>query len=331
MSYTNQKQERMTNSLEKLCVRWDDFRENIVSSYREFHSSSDFSDMTLVCDDNRQVKAHRLILASSSPVVSIFLKKNQHSNPKIGLNGFKENIVRAIMDFIYSGEANVYQEDLDGFLELSEKLQLRGLEGSYDSDADTTEENIRTPNTLQPHIEIAESIIPQSETIYESEMNSTKCFKKEIEGLRNDINEETNLDIYPDGLVDAHGGSFYKPDIFHQFQNNEIDHESKAFNKIHVPNYIESSSIIISEEPNLTVASSITSKELKVKIESLMERTNDKELIWKCTVCGKLTNNKSHMREHTETHIKGISYRCYHCDRYFRASGALRSHISKNH
>ena len=156
--------------MEKLCVRWDDFRENIVSSYREFYSSSDFCDMTLVCDDNRQVKAHRLILASSSPVVSNFLKKNQQSNPKIGLKGFKENTVRAIMDFIYTGEAKVYHKDLDGFLELSEKLQLNGLEGSYESDGDTAEENVIKTNSLPPHIEmvVAESIFPQSETVYEN-------------------------------------------------------------------------------------------------------------------------------------------------------------------
>ena len=323
----------MTNSLEKLCVRWDDFREYIVSSYREFHSSSDFCDMTLVCDDNRQVKAHRLILASSSQVVSNFLKKNQQSNPKIGLRGFKENTVRAIMVFIYTGEAKVYHKALDGFLELSEKLQLNGLEGSYESDGDTAEKNVIKTNSLPPHIEmvVAESIFPQSETVYESEMNNTNYFKKNLDGLRNDIIEENSLDMHHDGLMDAHGGSFEKSDIFHEFLNNEIDHESKAFNKIHVQNYIEPSSISINDEPNLTVDSSITSQELKVKIESLMERTNDKELIWKCTVCGKLTNNKSHMREHVETHITGISYRCYHCDKYCKASGALRSHISKFH
>ena len=71
-------------------------------------------------------------------------------------------------------------------------------DGDGDSDGDTTEENIRKDNTLQPRIEIvlAESIFPQSETIYESEMNSTKYFKKNLEGLRNNINEENDLDIF---------------------------------------------------------------------------------------------------------------------------------------
>ena len=33
----------------------------------------------------------------------------------------------AVVDFIYHGEANIYQEDLGGFLILANKLQLKGL------------------------------------------------------------------------------------------------------------------------------------------------------------------------------------------------------------
>ena len=40
------------------------------------------------------------------------------------------------MDFIYLGEANVYQEDLDGFLALAEELQLMGLAPTKDNAAE---------------------------------------------------------------------------------------------------------------------------------------------------------------------------------------------------
>ena len=33
------------------------------------------------------------------------------------------------MDFLYFGEANVYQEDLDSFLAIAEEIQLKGLTG----------------------------------------------------------------------------------------------------------------------------------------------------------------------------------------------------------
>ena len=43
------------------------------------------------------------------------------------MRGIKAKDLEAIVDFIYHGEANIYQEDLDGFLALAEELQLKGL------------------------------------------------------------------------------------------------------------------------------------------------------------------------------------------------------------
>ena len=47
--------------------------------------------------------------------------------------------MRSIVDFIYHGEVNVYQEDLKDFLEVSEELQLKGLISTYSSQEDTVE------------------------------------------------------------------------------------------------------------------------------------------------------------------------------------------------
>ena len=36
----------------------------------------------------------------------------------------------AIIEFLYNGEANIFQESLDSFLALAEELQLKGLSGA---------------------------------------------------------------------------------------------------------------------------------------------------------------------------------------------------------
>ena len=46
------------------------------------------------------------------------------------MRGMKANNLLAILDFLYAGEANVFQEDLDTFLALAEELQLKGLMGN---------------------------------------------------------------------------------------------------------------------------------------------------------------------------------------------------------
>ena len=48
------------------------------------------------------------------------------------MRGVKYLDILAIVDFLYYGEANVYQENLDSFLAIAEELQLKGLMGNTD-------------------------------------------------------------------------------------------------------------------------------------------------------------------------------------------------------
>ena len=106
----------MTYSSEKFCLKWNDFKQNIVSSYHNLREDSDFCDVTLVCEEDQQIEAHRIILTACSPFFSSVLKRNKHSHPMIYMRGLKIKDLVAVLDFIYHGEANIYQEDLDGFL-----------------------------------------------------------------------------------------------------------------------------------------------------------------------------------------------------------------------
>ena len=52
------------------------------------------------------------------------------------MRGVKLDDLLAIVDFLYRGEANVFQENLDSFLAIAEELQLRGLMGKADDRAE---------------------------------------------------------------------------------------------------------------------------------------------------------------------------------------------------
>ena len=45
------------------------------------------------------------------------------------MRGVKSADLRAIVDFLYQGEANVFQDDLDSFLATAQELKLKGLTG----------------------------------------------------------------------------------------------------------------------------------------------------------------------------------------------------------
>ena len=123
----------MMSSSERLCLQWNDFKENIASSFGHLRGDKDFTDVTLVCEDGQQFEVHKVILASSSPFFWNMLKKNKHPHPLIYMRGLKSEDLRTIVDFLYNGEANVFQENLDSFLSLAEELRLKGLTGNDES------------------------------------------------------------------------------------------------------------------------------------------------------------------------------------------------------
>ena len=116
----------MTSS-EKLCLQWNDFKQNTSSAFGILRGDGDFSDVTLVCEDGQQIEAHKVILAASSPFFKELLRKNQHPHPLVYLRGLKSDDLVAMIDFLYFGEANVLQENLEIFLAFAEELKLKGL------------------------------------------------------------------------------------------------------------------------------------------------------------------------------------------------------------
>ena len=125
---------------EQLCLQWNDFKENVNSAFGRLREDQEFVDVTLVCEDGQHLKAHKVILAASSPFFQRILKRNKHSHPMIYMRGMKPDNLTAVVDFLYYGQAKVYQENLDGFLAIAEELQLKGLEGSKSLDGSNDEE-----------------------------------------------------------------------------------------------------------------------------------------------------------------------------------------------
>ena len=115
---------------EKLCLQWNDFRDNVLSAFGSLRGEDDFADVTLACEDGKQVETHKVILAASSPFFQNLLKRNLHPHPLIYMRGVKSEDLSAIVDFLYFGETSVFQENLESFLAIAEELQLKGLVGS---------------------------------------------------------------------------------------------------------------------------------------------------------------------------------------------------------
>ena len=138
----------MTAASEKFCLNWNDFQKNIRLSFQEMRDDLDLADVTLACEDRTQFQAHKFVLSASSPFFKELLQNNKHTHPLIYLKGIKAESLKYVLDFLYRGEVNIYQEDLDDFLALAEELELKGLTGQQQNEEEIVqsyheEENLK--------------------------------------------------------------------------------------------------------------------------------------------------------------------------------------------
>ena len=136
---------------DKLCLQWNDFQKNVANAFRNLREDKEFADLTLVCEDGNQIEVHKMVLSSSSPFFKTLLAKNKHSHPLIYMRGIKSGDLSAVIDFLYHGEAKVFEEDLDSFLAISEEFQLMGLMKESDEKelGGKEDQNDQLPKTKQ--------------------------------------------------------------------------------------------------------------------------------------------------------------------------------------
>ena len=111
---------------EKFCLRWNDFEANISTALQELRDDKDFFDVTVACEDD-QLQAHKVILSACSPFFRAVLKRNPHPHPLLYLKGVNYRELVSILNFMYHGEVNIAQEELNSFLAVAEELQVKGL------------------------------------------------------------------------------------------------------------------------------------------------------------------------------------------------------------
>ena len=141
----------MTSS-EKFCLKWNDFLQNIGTSFNSLREESDFQDITLACEDGKQIEAHKVILASSSTFFNTIIRRNKHTHPLIYMKGMRTRDLVSIIDFMYHGEVNIFQEDIDSFLSVAEDLGLKGLTGTFppeEGEETKTIQNSKTPEIIK--------------------------------------------------------------------------------------------------------------------------------------------------------------------------------------
>ena len=110
---------------EKLNLTWHTFTDHLRGMLLEMMISNEFTDVTLITDDKKYYKAHKVILCASSPMFKNILSDN--TNTLIYLRGIQSGDLELILQFIYTGETTLYQDRMNEFFNVAKNLEIKEI------------------------------------------------------------------------------------------------------------------------------------------------------------------------------------------------------------
>ena len=110
---------------EKYNLSWQSFSEHLLEMLHHMMISNEFTDVTLVSEDKQHFKAHKVVLSASSQVFKSIV--TDLVNPLIYLRGVQSNEVESILQFIYLGEATLYQDRINEFFNVAKSLEMNEI------------------------------------------------------------------------------------------------------------------------------------------------------------------------------------------------------------
>ena len=112
---------------EKYNVLWQDYNDHLRDMLHTMRKFDEFTDVTLICDDQREIHAHKLVLSACSPVLKAILQRKDYGIPIVYLKGIKFPEMESILQFMYLGQTTVEQQRITSFLDVAKNLEIKEL------------------------------------------------------------------------------------------------------------------------------------------------------------------------------------------------------------
>ena len=112
---------------EKYELLWHTYSDHLREMLHELHTSEELMDITLVCDDKRILKAHKIVLSACSSVFQSIIHDLPPNSSVIYLRGIQHQEMESILEFMYLGVATFYQERMNEFLNVAKNLDIKEI------------------------------------------------------------------------------------------------------------------------------------------------------------------------------------------------------------
>lgn len=131
---------------QQYCLRWKHHHSNVQSMFAQLLEKERFCDVTLYCSPSFatqvpdkdtidphhirgvSLRAHRVVLAACSELLGALLGAHEaQGEPVLVIDGAEPRHLKALLDYMYTGEMNVHHSQLASLLKTAEELRIKGL------------------------------------------------------------------------------------------------------------------------------------------------------------------------------------------------------------
>ena len=331
-------------------LSWAQFDTNAPNTFRQLWNDQDFADVTLATVDHQQIKAHKVILSSCSQFFRNILLKNPHPNPLLYLKDIKHKELELVMKFIYLGQCEVGQYDLECFLATGKDLEVIGMmedvnlkhmeEYVVENRVQKTHETKESSNTdldettraMSNQETCMEVILPSNHLEDEffacnecnDIFNTSKGLQHHIEFnheiVKNDCDQCDYKATISHNLIShkqsKHGVGMHSCDqcsYTSNWKKNLVRHkQSKHETNMHDPNQYE-----YKDSQNASLTSH--------------KKTKHAGLMYTCDQCGSSFTQQGNLTTHKQSQHEGVTYKCDQCDYTASRNCYLTLHKQSKH
>jgi len=292
----------------------NDFSNDTMNAFKGLLEDEHFTNVTLVTDGNKQIKAHKVILSAFSPFFKEILVNNPHQHPLVYLRGVKHEYLQSMVDFVYLGQTKIKFEEVTEFIKVASDLQIKGLCSPQNLQNDSKKEKV--DDSYRP--------VP-SELETQTEMEDKEnCIKEEDNNLA--IKQEA-----PDFLVDRTNSNLAtSSEVMDPIDNLEVVMDDSYLNTTEIAmddSYLNTS---ISEPPVQRFPCEFPGcRYIAAQKRYLREHRQaiHEGIKYACDTCDHKATTKSNLKKHKQLKHEVDKFPCHQCEYAANSIGELTQHL----
>ena len=302
--------------MEQFNLNWKTYSDNLKAMMRHLMQSQEYADVTLVCEDKLNLKAHKFVLNTCSSVFNNIISELPNKDyAVIYLKGILAAEVRPILQFMYLGQATLDKNRMNEFFKVAKSLGIKELSKDVDSHSTLIESD-----SSQSYEYVISNELEQNSNL------QVKHMETEIQNNINEVEKSTSNECdkqysekyaLNEHVRRRHEGKRYPC--------TKCDKEfvSSTYLEVHVKEFHEGLKYPCNKCSKVYKDRSKVSEHLRTFHEGIKA--------YSCDLCEKKYTHKHILDRHKENTHDGVRYPCSQCNQEYKTKEGLVVHTKSYH